>query len=142
MKYLFITLVLISIGCSQDDNDPEVINEPAGSAEYFINNLSTKNLDIVFVKSVELGFGIDSTKTVTSQEVLKIFQDGIIGVNPKPTNSFKEIRFFDASNTSDEPLFEITEINNNDWIITEQDLGDSGYGLTKYQLTISDEDFN
>ncbi|WP_217363311.1 hypothetical protein [Winogradskyella undariae] len=131
---LFIVIVTSSCGKNSDDN---IIIEPAGSAEYFINNETNKDIVIIYQKSEELGFEIDTTDVIEKNTSLKIFEDGIIGVNPVPKNSFSEIKFYESQDLIN--TFSIlSPVENEDWTVINQDLGSSGYGLTTYEIKLTD----
>ena len=133
---LLVILSVLFLSCENN----ELIIEPAGAAEYFINNQTTAALKVSFITSAELAsIAVDSLPLIDSEAVVLIHTDGIIGVNPRPTDSFSSLRFVrdvDTSNT-----YDINSIDNSQWEILERDLGDDGYGLTKYQLVIDDQDF-
>lgn len=131
---LFIVITTSSCGKNSDDN---IIIEPAGSAEYFINNETDKDIIIIYQKSEELGFEIDTTDVIEKNTSFKIFEDGIIGVNLVPKNSFSEIKFFEFPDLID-PFLSLSPVKNEDWTIINQDLESSGYGITTYEIKLTD----
>ncbi|MDZ7693767.1 MAG: hypothetical protein U5K69_22055 [Balneolaceae bacterium] len=131
---LFVAFLMVS--CS-DNNSSSVIEEPAGSAQYVIENQSNRDLKVVFTKSPQLNSEIDTTSTIVSKTAEIIFEDGIIGVNPKPSDSFSKIEFYKTSDISS-PVYAINQINDEQWRIVSKDYGESGYGLTIYELSITD----
>jgi len=137
--YLATTLSLLLIflvGCS-DDN---VIIEPAGAVEYFISNQTSDDIMVTFITSAELGqVTVDTVPVITVGMSRLILRDGIIGVNPQPTNSFSELTFV-RSNDLDNPWV-LSAITNKDWDIVKKEIGASGYGLTEYQFVVTDDDF-
>lgn len=133
--YLVFAVIILS-NCSKNDNDTIII-EPAGSAEYFINNGTNKDIIIIYQTSKELGFEIDTTQIIKKNTSLKIFQDGLIGVNPVPVNSFSEIKFYESIDLINSFLT-LLPVKNEDWTITNQNLDSSGYGLTTYEIKLTD----
>ena len=137
-----ITLLLFFTGCDNDDNKIEII-EPVGIADYFIRNRTDIDLSIVFSKSKELGNEVDSTKIVLNNNNEKILEDAIIGVNPRPSNSFEKIEFFEAPvNKTSEPLFTISPIINDNWVIVQQNLNSNGLGITVFEFVITNDSIN
>jgi len=134
--FYFITfLILLLYSC----NNNEII-EPAGSAEYLINNQTTGELSVSFITSSALDFmNVDTIPSIRTGESRIIFFDGIIGVNPKPSDSFSQLTFL--LNNNENSKYTISQIENDIWEIIESDIGGSGYGLTKYELIVTDEDF-
>jgi len=108
-----------------------------GSAEYFIDNKTTKDLILIFKKSEELGSEIDTTRVISSDISLLILEDSVIGLNPLPEDSLEEIKLYEASNLAD-PFLTFSPVDNEDWTITSQELGDSGLGLTSYEIILTD----
>jgi hypothetical protein len=136
LKLLLILVLVLSVSCS-DDDDGQIVVDYAGSADYFINNKTTKDLVLIFEKTEELGYEIDTTTVISSTISLLILEDSLFGQNPVPENSFKEIRVYEASNLSN-PLLTFSPVDNDDWTITSQELGDSGFGLTSYEIILTD----
>jgi len=135
----FFIIIFLILGCRSSDDENIIFIEPVGTAEYFIKNSSSQALDIVFIKSEQLGMGIDSSKTVMSGTSLKVFTDGIIGKNPLPTDSFHQIDFFVSPKESNSPKFTISPITNEDWNLIEREIRETGYHLTRFELTITDD---
>jgi hypothetical protein len=90
----------------------------------------------------ELGGKVDSSYFVSSNTSIKILEDGMFGVNPKPTDSFQYIRLYTSINGSIKIVFELDPIINERWIVTEKNIGVSGYGSTTYELVIEDSDLD
>lgn len=140
MKFLklnniyLLLLALILSNCSKNEN---IITEPAGSAQYFINNETNKDIIIIYKTSKELGFETDTTQIIQKNTSLKIFEDGLIGVNPAPENSFSEIRFYESSDLVNS-FATLLPVVNEDWSIINQNLDRSGYGLTTYEIKLID----
>lgn len=140
MKFLklnniyLLLLTLILSNCSKNEN---IITEPAGSAQYFINNETNKDIIIIYKTSKELGFETDTTQIIQKNTSLKIFEDGLIGVNPAPENSFSEIRFYESSDLVNS-FATLLPVVNEDWSIINQNLDRSGYGLTTYEIKLID----
>ncbi|WP_156339989.1 hypothetical protein [Nonlabens sp. YIK11] len=130
---LFAMFLLFS--CSDTDDDIIIIDS-GGSSEYFLNNQTNKRIIAIFQKSESLGLEIDTTDIVEINTSKEIFQDFMIGVNPMPTDSFNEIKFFEADDL-DNPILILSPIQNQDWTLKTQDLNDSGYGLSTFEFTIT-----
>ena len=133
--YVFFLVIILS-NCS-NNNDDNIIVEPAGSAAYFINNETTKDLIVIYQKSEELGLEIDTTNVIEKNTSVKILEDAIFGVNPVPINSFREIKFYESSDL-DNPIITLSPVENEDWTVINQDFGSSGYGLTTYEIKLTD----
>ena len=132
---LFVMFLIGSCG-----ND-EVIFEPAGTAQFYINNQTTGALQVSFITSATLGsMVIDTIATFQQGESRMIFEYGDFGINPLPTDSFSELVFV-KDNDLEKP-YEISTIKNEDWEIITTDFDGTGYGLTVYQLNIVDGNFD
>lgn len=137
-----IALLLFFTGCDNDDNKIEII-EPVGISDYFIRNSTDIDLSIVFTKSKELGNEVDSTKIVLSNNNEKLLEDAIIGVNPRPSNSFEKIEFFEAPvNKTSQPLLTISPIIDDNWVIVQQNLNSNGLGITVFEFVITNDRIN
>lgn len=124
------------ISCSENPTNKRII-DTVGAAHYYINNQSNIDINVVFTTTVELGSKTDSSTTISSGNSELIFKDGIIGVNPKPSDSFSKIEIYTSSNKS-VPALIIDPIKNKKWKIIGKKSGDvGGLRLTKYQLTIT-----
>ncbi|MGB3774327.1 MAG: hypothetical protein WA951_03640 [Leeuwenhoekiella sp.] len=127
--------------CSSDDKkEEEIITDFGGASIYFIDNQSDNDLKITLTTSEQLGLQIDSSKTIMANSRLELFTDADIGVNPAPEDSFSKIEFYESTN--DSAIFTIDPIINEDWILIDQDLSDSGFGLTTYEYIITNTDLN
>jgi hypothetical protein len=129
-----VTAITIS-SCNKNIEEPVVV-EPAGSAKYLINNQTNKDIVVIYKKSEELGFEIDTTAVIKKHTSLKIFEDGIIGVNPAPKNSFSEIKFYESHDLIN-PLSVLSPVKNDDWTLLSQVLSSSGYGTTTYEIKLT-----
>ena len=136
LKLLLILVLVLSVSCG-DNDDGQIVVDYAGSADYFINNKTTKDLVLIFEKSEELGSEIDTTRVISSDISLLILEDSVIGQNPVPEDSLEEIKIYEASNLA-VPLSTFSPVNNEDWTITSQELGNYGFGLTSYEIIITD----
>lgn len=134
-----LPLLFVFISCTGNQTDAPVF-EPAGSADYYINNQSSSELNVVFVTSPQLGSKTDSS-VVAVNSSSKILDDGIIGVNPRPEDSISKISFYKTGETK-EPAFTVDPVTNGEWDVIGTDYDDTGYGLTKYQLTITESSLN
>ncbi|MFV8226452.1 hypothetical protein [Christiangramia aquimixticola] len=135
-KFLLLFIGLGIVSCNQED-DGELINEPAGIAEYFINNQTEKDLIVIFQKSESLRAETDTSNVISPNSSIEIFKDWGFGINPVPEYSFNELKFYEARDLTN-PIHTISPVENEDWTITDQDLGESGYGLTIYELGFSE----
>ncbi|PWN06006.1 hypothetical protein [Rhodohalobacter mucosus] len=134
---LFLILILLLVTSCADRSADALIIEPAGSAAYYINNQTLTDLKVVYINSEALNFQTDST-TVFRDSSTVIFTDGIIGVNPKPSDSFSSIRFFRTSDLSS-PALVIEPVDDGDWNVIGQERDNSGYGLTEYEFTVDEQ---
>jgi len=137
LNLLIILVLVLLVSCSDNDDNGQIVVDEVGSVEYFINNKTTKDLVLIFEKSEELGSEIDTTRVISSDISLLILEDSVIGQNPVPEDSLEEIKIYEASNLSD-PLLTFSPVNNEDWTITSQELGNYGFGLTSYEIIITD----
>jgi len=117
-----------------------LIEEPAGSAEYFINNQTTGALSVSFIKSQELGLiSVDTISSIKTGFSRLIFMDGIIGTNPQPSDSFSELNLVSENKIID--TLRIIGTDNNLWEVIDSNIDDSGFGLRKFELMVNDSDF-
>ena len=137
LKLLLILVLGLFVSCSDNYNNSQIVVDQVGSAEYFIDNKTTKDLILIFKKSEELGSEIDTKRVISSDISLLILEDSVIGLNPVPEDSLEEIKLYEASNLAD-PLLTFSPVDNEDWTITSQELGDSGLGLTSYEIILTD----
>ncbi len=141
-NYLLLVLLCSTalFSCKSDD-DTIIIEEPVGASIYVVNNQSTIDLEISFITSSQLGSEVVSFGSINNGSSEQIFQDAVIGVNPTPQTSFSEITFLDANSESE--LLVITDIASANWQITELDFEEGEtYGVTTYELAITDDDVN
>jgi len=137
LNLLIILVLVLLVSCSDNDDNGQIVVDEVGSVEYFINNKTTKDLVLIFEKSEELGSEIDTTRVISSDISLLILEDSVIGQNPVPEDSLEEIKLYEASNLA-VPLLTFSPVNNEDWTITSQELGNYGFGLTSYEIIITD----
>ena len=137
LNLLLILVLVLLVSCSDNEDDSQIVVDYAGSANYFINNKTTKDLILIFEKTEELGSEIDTTRVISSDISLLILEDSVIGQNPVPEDSLEEIKIYEASNLA-VPLSTFSPVNNEDWTITSQELGNYGFGLTSYEIIITD----
>jgi hypothetical protein len=138
MKKCFYLLWMLMIVSCSDQQTNGLIIEPAGSAHYYINNLTESDLLVEYIATRELNFETGSVEVPADSSAL-IFTDGIIGRNPKPSDSFSLIRFFRTDNTAS-PVLLIEPIVDEDWVVTGSEIENTGYGLTEYEFTITGQD--
>jgi hypothetical protein len=138
-RLISLHLIIVFISISSCTN---VIDEPAGSAVYYLNNETDYVLNVEFMTTWELGFKVDSSNIVSSNTKVKLLEDAMFGVNPEPSHSFKSIRLYTFINNSKKPVFEMDPIIDERWSIIEQNIGKSGYGNTAYQLIVENSDLD
>ncbi len=137
MKTLpLLSLILLLLACSEEE--PLVISEPAGAAHYYLKNETGQDLILAFETSFGLGNQLDSGRILTTQDSLLILEDGIIGQNPLPDDSFSWIRLYTQASPS--LYYALDPIANEPWLITGKEGFVDGYGLTLYTLTIPESD--
>lgn len=132
-----LAIIVLFSACSENFSIPEV-EEPAGYAQYFINNSSSVDLQIVFTKSPRLDSETD-TAFIKSKNTGMILEDGIVEANPKPSDSFSSLEFYKISDSSS-PFLSVDSVRDGQWAVVGQDIEDNGYGLTQYEFEITDED--
>lgn len=142
-----IFLSLLFTGCKDPESPTnEPIVEPVGGSYYYVKNETELDLYAQFpVPTYDLSIDkivdIDSTVTIPRLVTTKLFEDlGNFGLNPMPTHTFKNIKFFKKTDGVKTLVFEINPIKNDRWISTILNREESGYGLTEYQLIIRKED--
>ncbi|WP_147407344.1 hypothetical protein [Reichenbachiella sp. MSK19-1] len=141
MRYVVIITLMGALlsACHEEEATTICCFEPAGTAHYYINNQTSSEITFSFVTSEELGSQlIDSLPSIASRISVKILEDGIIGVNPQPSNSLKSLSIVRTDNGLG---YQIPRIDDDSWEITSRDFEAGEYGLTNYQLTINDSDF-
>ncbi|MEO6285709.1 MAG: hypothetical protein ABIN80_31265 [Dyadobacter sp.] len=144
IRIWIVTLSLVSIfsACSPTETE-QMINEPAGSARYFIDNQSDKELIVEFPVPVynfekDAMQDVDSLIRLNSRTKSVVFEDGGFGINPDPEKSFKEIRFYTITNGQRSLAFTMKPIKNAAWAKLIRSRDNSGYGLTEYSFTITE----
>ena len=142
-KISFLLIItLITISCDKNDDDMNEVDEPAGEAEFIISNELDKDIVAIYKlpSNSEEEF-IDTTETVSSNNSIKFFETASFGSNPTPEDSFIKIEVYEASDMTN-PILTLSPIENEDWQIIDQNLTDSGYGLTVYEYTLRSENLN
>jgi len=140
MKKSTLYLLALSfafISCKESNTAPIII-EHAGSAHYYIVNESNIDLQIVYTLSESLNSRVDSLRIEANSEPEKVLGDGMFGQNPKPTDSFSKLEFYRTTDDK-ELVFSVDPINNDEWEIVRQEIGESGYGGTDYEFVITDD---
>ena len=138
--YSFLLVIAINlISCDKNDDETNKIDGPAGEAEFMIRNQLNKDVVAVYKlpSNSEEEF-IDTTETISSNNSLKFFETASFGSNPTPEDSFMEIEVYEVSNMTN-PILTLSPLENNDWEVIDQDLEDSGYGLTIYEYVLRSE---
>ncbi|GAB4232986.1 MAG: hypothetical protein Tsb0034_06030 [Ekhidna sp.] len=125
--------LLLMVRCSKDEEGIACCVEPVGSAAYYFTNQTSEDIMVEFTLSEELGRQVvDTLPPLEGESTTLILTDGIIGVNPLPSNSFSEIRVYSIGD-SQHPLKTISPIKNEDWNVVSSERNESGYGLTEYE---------
>ncbi|MCF6297201.1 MAG: hypothetical protein L3J08_04330 [Flavobacteriaceae bacterium] len=128
IQFLIVGVIIFGIySC----NKQEEINEPAGLAEYRINNQTSKIL--IFKSNPEIIMPVGETK--------KIGSDGGIGIiAPLPSVGLGLLKLYRDDNGNEILALERDPIIDNEWTVEKQD--DQEYGLVYYTITISDSMIN
>src|SRR5699024_8640754 len=144
MKRLQITAFLVCTilamaGCLENTgSDPIEVVEPSGSADYYINNQSSENLNVTYRI---LGNSSDSLKAILQDSSTKIYRDASFGSNPSPATSFGKIVFYIGEPDTARPALTIDPVEDDAWSITkEKGFEDSKYGFRVYEVVITNED--
>lgn len=151
MKRIEIRIVLIFFslffpGCQNPVDNTEIAIEPAGGSYYYIKNQTDLDLYAQFPvptydRSIDKMIDLDSTVTIPRLATTKLFEDlGNFGLNPTPTHTFKNIKFFKQTDGLKTLVLEINPVKNDRWIAKILSREEYGYGLTEYQLVLGKED--
>lgn len=133
---LLLILIFSIVSCNQDNDDDNLVTDPGGSADYFINNETAMDIVVIFQKSEPLGSEIDTTDVIERDASVKIFRDVILGDNPTPEDSYKEIKFFESPDLEN-PFKVLLPIDNEDWTIVSKDFDSIDfYGNTIYEIKL------
>lgn len=145
--FFVILLSLLFSGCKDPESPTnEPIMEPAGGSFYYVKNETDLDLYAQFPvptydRSTDKVVDVDSTVIISRLVTTKLFEDlGNFGLNPTPTHTFKNIKFFKQTDGVKTLVFEINPVKNDRWISKILNREDSGYGLTEYQLVHRKED--
>jgi hypothetical protein len=145
MKILKLSLLLIFsvvtfFGCMGNNTGNKPIVEPAGSADYYINNKSSFALNVVYTRQHSQ---VDSSKKVPADTSIKVLRDGGFGINPTPSTSFSKIICYKDTKDTSKAVLTINPVKDDKWnIIEKKGFENSDYGYTKYELVITDDDLN
>ena len=120
---LLVFVCIAAASCRVDD-------EPAGIAYYYIRNLTDQSFIVYYQLTNNLG-SEEGSKTITSNKSTEIFFDAIIGVNPKPSDTFQWLIIRDTNN---DVYTEQDPVDNDVW--AQELFFDSGYGRTNYYWII------
>jgi hypothetical protein len=124
-------LVMQLVACTHMDTETP-IGEPAGSADYFLDNRTDRSLTIDWTVSPELGSETRRAGPVAAGQVLAFESDGIIGVNPLPHDTFASLRLLDEAGNV---VYRQEPIDNDAWIVERTD--DLDYGHANATLVIT-----
>lgn len=151
MKHIEIRIVIVFfslffLGCQNPDDNTEIAIEPAGGSYYYIKNQTDLDLYAQFPvptydRSIDKMIDLDSTVIIPRLATTKLFEDlGNFGLNPTPTHTFKNIKFFKQTDGLKTLVLEINPVKNDRWISTILSREEYGYGLTEYLLVLGKED--
>ena len=118
-----------------------ITGESVGRATYYINNQSDVDLYYVFPMPY-VRLSPDTTKIIVSKSSNEIYQDGMIGVNPTPSETFAFIWLYASIDDTFRIVYSQDPVVDKEWNIIEQNLGRSGYGLTVFELLIENSDLD
>ena len=110
------------------------IDEPAGSADYFLDNQTDRSLSIEWTTSSALGSETRRAGPVAAGQILKFEEDGIIGVNPLPDDTFASVRLEDDAGNV---VYRQEPIDNDAWLVERAD--DASYGHANITLVIRND---
>lgn len=99
-------------------DDGAIINEPAGSAEYILDNRTGRSLTIEWTTSDALGSQMRSAGPVAAGQSLSFEEDSIIGVNPLPHDTFASLRLLDDVG---DVLYQQEPIDDDAWVAQRTD---------------------
>lgn len=68
---LLLILIFSIVSCNQDNDDDNLVTDPVGSADYFINNETAMDIVVIFQKSEPLGSEIDTTDVIERDASVK-----------------------------------------------------------------------
>lgn len=68
---LLLILIFSIVSCNQDNDDDNLVTDPGGSADYFINNETAMDIVVIFQKSEPLGSEIDTTDLIERDASVK-----------------------------------------------------------------------
>jgi hypothetical protein len=132
--------VISLAGCLDNNSEPKPVVEPSGSADYYISNKSSIDLDVVYTI---LNSQVDSLKTVPTDSSVKILRDGGFGFNPTPSTSFEKVIFYKDAQDPSKPVLAIHPIKDDKWnIVEKKGFENSDYGFIEYELVVTDNDLN
>jgi hypothetical protein len=114
--------------------DEPPIDEPAGSADYFLDNRTARSLTIEWTTSAALGSQMRQAGPIAGGQILKFEEDGIIGVNPLPVDTFATLQLKDDAGIV---VYRQQPIDNDAWLVERTD--DASYGHANITLVITDE---
>jgi hypothetical protein len=125
-------LVMQLVACSSEPDEP--IDEPAGSADYFLDNQTDHALTIEWTTSAALGSQTRRAGPVAAGQRLQFEEDGIIGVNPLPVDTFASLRLEDDAGSV---VYRQEPIDDDAWVVERTD--DASYGHANITLVITDD---
>ncbi|GLU51690.1 hypothetical protein [Dyadobacter frigoris] len=146
-----IFISLLFSGCKNPDSATneliiEPIIEPVGGSYYYVKNQTDLDLSAQFPvptydRTIDKMVDIDSVVTIPHLATTKLFEDlGNFGLNPTPSHTFKNIKFFKMTDGVKTLVFELNPVKNDRWISTILSREEYDYGLTEYQLVLGKED--
>lgn len=143
MKHIIpIVLALVLFSCMEEVRIPQAASGSSNTADFFINNNSSQDIEVTYVTSSLLGLReVENAITIPANSTKKIFDADFVQEIPVPSKSFSKITFYLASNNAN-PALVNRPIKDEMWVILDQNLDELGYGFTSYQFSVSDEELN
>jgi hypothetical protein len=126
-------LAMQLIACD-DSATTQPISEPAGSADYYLDNQTSLDLTIEWTTSPGLGSETRQAGPVASGQSLKFQEDAIIGQNPLPVDTFASLRLEDDAG---DVVYRQEPIRNDAWQVERTE--DVPYGHAIITLVITDD---
>lgn len=126
-------VAILAAGCG--DTDPVVI-EPAGSADYVFENQTSSALTVAWTLSPSLGNQKGSAGPVAPGGSIALVSDSIIGVNPRPPDTFASVRLLDDG----VPVLVQAPVASASWQVDVVTAGAHGYGHAIITLRATDAD--
>lgn len=88
-------IALLALAGCGDDGEP-IADGPAGSATYYVENQTEEDIDVEWVTSPQLGERTESAGPISPGSRAELLTDGSFGINPRPPDSFSQLRLLIA----------------------------------------------